>query len=149
MIPNVKHNGDILTKLYANLAEYAIPLVTFSENTEYKSESFSFLPLISDGRYASYFVTLGEEKILFMPSGIMNTESADFLASAISEADTLILGKYGTQYSHSFYLDGYYDNLNSIVFSGEGIYLTPDIASRYKENGCKLISHPSLYKLFN
>ena len=154
LIPSGAHDELLLERIEALLSKNGVSLSQFSENTAYTLDNFSFLPIIlksseSDRRDAMYFVTLGSESALFASSGIMTSDNAHFIKSAISSADAVIFGKYGYSYSPKYYFDEYYDGLDEIIVSGENIYLTPDIAVKYEENGCKITSHPSLYRLFN
>lgn len=158
LMPYIKYDSPemVKTKLEFDeyLAKHGVALEYFSEGSEYTVDNFSFLPMTykteeSSPRYVAYFATLADKKTLFLSSGILNSDYSRFSIGMLQSADTLILGKYGGSYYTNYYLDSFYKNLGEIVFSGDKIYLTPDMATRYEENGCKLTSHPSLYRLFD
>lgn len=158
LMPKIEYTGDtepsLQDELEWYLGENGASVEYFSDGAEYTVGNFSFLPLIykksnEDTRHVAFFATLLGNKSLYLSSGILSSEYASYINGAIPGADTLVLGKYGTGYQGKFYFDGYFDNLSEIIFSGDKIYLTPEMATRYEENGCKLTSHPSLYRLFN
>lgn len=146
--------SDALIDFEEYLTANDIIVEYFEENIKYEAEGFSFLPIIcksddESGRDVAFLTALSGDSALYLSSGILDTENSRFLEGAVNIADTLILGRFGTSYLDKYYFEGYFGNLNEIIFSGNKIYLTPDMATKYIENGCKLTSHPSTYRLFD
>ena len=156
LIPEFDDNeiSEDLQEFIRYLTANGVELGYFSENVKYEENNFSFLPIICkdrerNGNHAAFFASLSGNKALYLSSGILKTDTSEFLEGAIAIADALVLGKLGSSYSENHYFDLYFENLDEIIFSGNKIYLTPDTATQYIENGCKLTSHPSSHRLFN
>ena len=107
LIPSGAHDELLLERIEALLSKNGARLSLFDENVSYTLGNFSFLPIIlksseNERRDAMYFVTLGSESALFASSGIMTSDNAHFIKSAISSADAVIFGKYGYSYSSKY-----------------------------------------------
>ena len=154
LLPFIYKNENMIVPFKEHLLKNGVTLEYFDENTKYTVNNFSFLPIICDTETerlesVAFLTELSGNRALYLSSGILDDEASHFFEGVIASADTLILGKYGASYDKNYNLDIYSAALKTIIFSGEKIYLTPDMAIRYEENGCKLISHPSTYRLFN
>ena len=154
LLPRIYDDEPKALSLNEYLLANGVSLEYFDENIKYSVNNFSFLPVIYDAEKErqesiAFLTELSGNRALYLSSGIMKSIDSHFLEGMLSNADTLILGKFGASYSESYYLDSFCENLGEIIFSGDNVYLTPDMAERYEENGCKLTSHPSTYKLFD
>lgn len=145
--------ADNFNSLTEHIKAREIELSVFGD-TAYHDGDFSFLPVVYKNAYdssdnAAFFVGCGAKNVLFLSDGFISSEYSRTQDELLPHCDALIFGKMGVKKPGKGYLDSFHYNIREIVFSGENTFITPETAEKYEENGCKLYSHPSFYRLFD
>ena len=97
----------------------------------------------------SFIIKYNGARCLYLSSGVLDCSWKGYAFDQFPLSDVVIFGSHGKSYTSKHYFDYYYDNVDTIILSGDNLYFLPYFHQKYKENGCEILSHPSRVDLLN
>lgn len=147
----VPRNDDELTilKVVAKAVEdYRTKIVLFDELTErvrvgdYHIELLHSVPYGEGTSMNAFSVTSDTENILYISSGLLDSEDGRWITGKIGDCTTLILGEHGKKYKKPVYIYGFYPKIKHMIVDSSNAFLTQSNMLQYLDNGCEILSHP-------
>ena len=119
-------------------------VIFYNINNAVQSERYSFTLLHttnmgeSSDHKCALKVESGDNKILYLSSGMLHPDTKLMALKQMSDSSTIIFGCHGKKYSDSTYITAYYPNIKEIIISSLNLDFDVNQLERYLKNGTKI-----------
>ena len=153
-MPQNDDEESILSLLKKIVEEYSAKIIVYENETEVMLGNAVMTPLLNtaygeDTSMNAFKITIGEDNILYLSSGVLETTDKDIYYNYMLESDQIIFGSHGKKYKKKIYLEDIGENLERLIFSSPNLYITQNSMIDQTEKGCEILSHPKEIELLN
>ena len=99
-------------------------------------------------RRVAYELAVDNRRIVYLSEGMLERDTEELARTALSSADEVILGSYGTKYGEIKYLYSEYLNGRGVYIEGERTALTAKAQRKCDLIGIRVHAHQKQYRLY-
>ena len=151
--PKNEKESDILEKLKRFISNYSAEIVLLETNGAFEIGKYKITPLYiapyGETSMNAFSISSNTETVCYISSGLLNSKIADKMYKYISCSDQIVFGTHGKGYKGKNYIENVYPELKRLIIGSSNLFLTQESMIEYTENGCEVLSHPSVVELLD